>query len=112
MHITTKGLIVSIIFLVPVLSAFFTKDVEAGVFYLDVGVSVHKYNPRGFQQTEGRVMGSDIGVVEIGYEWKNVYVPIIGKVKSIKLKRRHISVISQYDAGLDTWELTTRILEF
>lgn len=111
MSLTTKGLIVSVIYLAAIFSAFFTKGAEAGV-YVDIGVAVHKYNPRGFQQTEGRIMGSDIGVVEIGYEWKNVYLPIIGKVKNIKLKRRHISVISQYDAGLDTWELTTRVLEF
>lgn len=98
MHITTRGLIVSIIFLVPILSAFFTKGAEAGV-YVDIGVAVHEYNARGFQQTENRKLGQDIGIVEIGIKKGNWTVFYL-----------HESVISQYDAGLDMVGVKYRIV--
>lgn len=90
MHITTRGLIVSALYLSAVLSSLFVTDVNAEGLKLDIGVGVHKYNKRGFQQTEDRELGSDMGYAELSY-----------KSGPWTVSCMHLSVISQYDAGLD-----------
>jgi len=89
---------ISIFYIILLTFAIFASA-QADGFYIDVGAAVHEYDKRGFQQTEGRKLGSDMGIVEIGY-----------KTGNWTFFRYHESVISQYDAGLDMIGVKYRII--